>query len=224
MYVLHGVPDWGSQVVHMALAELGVPFRFNVVDSAAGGLTTPAYLALNPFARVPTLETPTGPVFETGAILLVLSERHGALAPPPGAPDRGAFLTWFTFVLNSLHPAAMTQLHPEQVAGAAVQRAVADANHAALLCHLAALEKVAATGVWWLSPDHPSITSLYVAMLLRWIKAFPAYAAHAIAARDYPALHAMARGLQARPALRAVLAAEGLTGPALSDPPCQTAD
>ena len=23
MYVLHGVHDWGSQVIHMALAELG---------------------------------------------------------------------------------------------------------------------------------------------------------------------------------------------------------
>ena len=28
MYTLHGVPDWGSQVIRMALAETGVPFRF----------------------------------------------------------------------------------------------------------------------------------------------------------------------------------------------------
>lgn len=222
IYVLHGVPDWGSQVVHMVLAELGVPFRFQSVYWQAGGLTDPGYLALNPFARVPTLETPEGPVFETGAILLYLAERHPGLAPLPTAPDRGAFLTWFTYVVNSLHPSAMLLLHPERVAGEALEGAVAEATHAALRDQLATLEKVAASGAWWLSPDRPSITSLYIAMLLRWIKAFPAHAAHSIASRDFPALHAMARGLESRPAVRAVLAAEGLSGPAFSDPPCES--
>lgn len=222
MYVLHGVPDWGSQVIHMALAELGVPFRFQVVDWQAGGLTSPDYLALNPFARVPTLETPNGPVFETGAILLYLAEHHPALAPAPGDPDRAAFLTWFIFVVNSLHPAAMALLHPERLGGQAAERMVADVTHAEMLRHLAALENVAASGAWWLSADRPSITSLFVAMLLRWIKAFPAHAAHSIASRDFPALHAMARGLESRPSIRAVLAAEGLGGPAFSDPPCES--
>ena len=224
MYVLHGVPDWGSQVVRMALTEMAVPFRFAEVDHAAGGLTAPDYLALNPFARVPTLETPEGPIFETGAILLALAERHARLAPAPGAPDRGAFLTWFIFVVNSLHPSAMALVYPDRPGGLAAKRTVADTAHAALRGQLAALEAVAAQGLWWLSPDRPSITSLYVAMLLRWIKAFPAYAAHSIASRDYPSLHAMARGLEDRPSLRAALAAEGLSIPAYSDPPCETVD
>lgn len=222
MYELHGVPDWGSQVIHLVLAELGVPFRFQVVDWKAGGLKSPAYLALNPFARVPTLETPDGPVFETGAILLYLAERHPGLAPAPTDPDRAAFLTWFIFVVNSLHPTAMYLLHPEQPGGVAAEAQVAETTHAALQRHLAALEKVAASGAWWLSPTRPSITSLFVIMLLRWVKAFPAHAAHSIASQDFPALHAMARGLESRPAVRAVLAAEGLGGPAFSDPPCES--
>lgn len=224
MYVLHGVHDWGSQVIHMALAELGVPFRFNALDFQSGDLDAPSFRALNPFGRVPVLETPDGAIFETAAILLYLDERHGGLAPKVEDPDRAKFLIWFTFVTNGLHPAAMTLLHPERPGGEAAQRAVADETHGLLLGQLAALEAVAATGPWWLSPDRPSILSLYVVMLLRWIKAFPAYADHSIASQDYPALHRMAKGIETRPAVQQVLAAEGLSGPVFSNPDCETAD
>lgn len=223
MYVLHGVADWGSQVIHMALAELGVAFRFQGLDWQAGDFDAPGFRALNPFGRVPVLETPDGPIFETAAILLYLSERHGALAPLPGDADRAAFLIWFIFVTNSLHPGAMTLLHPERPAGEAHQRTVAEATHAQLCTQLAQLDRVAATGPWWLSPDRPSILSLYLAMLMRWIKAFPAYREHSIASADFPALHALLQGLETRPAIAGVLVAEGIGGPAFSDPPCETA-
>lgn len=222
MYVLHGVADWGSQVVHMALAELGVPFRFQALDHGAGDFDAPAFRAMNPFGRVPVLETPDGPMFETAAILLYLDERHGGLAPRERGADRAKFLIWFIFVTNSLHPTAMTLLHPERPAGEAHQRDVARVAHGALRDQLAALDRVAAEGVWWLSPDRPSILSLYVVMLMRWIKAFPAYADHAIAAQAFPALYRMAQGLELRPAIRAVLEAEGLAGPVFSDPACET--
>jgi glutathione S-transferase len=223
MYILHGIPDWGSQVIRLALEELGVAYRFSEVDWRAGGLTDPAFLALNPFARVPVLETPDGAIFETAAILLYLAERQGQLAPVPGDVDRARFLIWFIFVTNQLHPTAMTLLHPERAGGEAVQRAVADETHRLLRTQLAALDQVAATGAWWLLPDRPSAVSLYILMLLRWIRAFPAYARHSVASADFPALHRMAQGLETRPAVRRVLAAEGISGPSpFSDPPCET--
>jgi glutathione S-transferase len=116
----------------------------------------------------------------------------------------------------------MLLLHPERPAGEAPQRALAEATHELLRSQLAALEGVARGNAWWLSPDRPSVLSLYIVMLLRWIKAFPAYAEHSIASADFPALHAMAKGLEARPTIRAVLTAEGISGPAFSDPPCDT--
>lgn len=223
MLKLHGVADWGSQVIHMALAELKLPFHFESVDWQAGGLKTPAFLALNPFGRVPVLETPEGPIFETAAILLFLSEKHDGLTPKPGAADRGVFLTWFMLVTNSVHPLAMTILHPERPGGDEVAAAVAEVAHAQMREHLELLDGVAQTGVWWLSPDQPSALSLYLVMLMRWIKAFPAYAAHSIPSQDYPALHRMAIGLEARPAIQAVLRAEGLSGAVFSNPACETA-
>lgn len=224
MYVLHGVPDWGSQVIHMALAELAVPFRFNRLDWDAGDFDAPAFRALNPFGRVPVLETPDGPIFETTAILLYLTERHGQLAPAAGAPDRAGFLIWLIFVTNQLHPTAMTMIHPEQPGGEAVQDQVSAETHQRLRAQLAALNNLAETEApWWLSPDRPSATSLFIVMLLRWIKAFPAIAAHSVASQDFPALHRMAAGLENRPAIRATLTAEGIEGPAFSNPPAPAA-
>ena len=66
MYILHGVYDWGSLVVHLALEELGVNYEFKSVDYEKGALASPAYRALNPVGLVPVLETPQGPIFETG--------------------------------------------------------------------------------------------------------------------------------------------------------------
>lgn len=223
MYVLHGVPDWGSQVVRMALAELDQPFDFRPVDVQAGGLADATFLKLNPLGRIPVLETPDGTLFETSAILLYLAERHGQLAPAPGTPGRAAFLVWFIFVTNQLHPTVMTLLHPYRPGGEGAADAVAAVTHARLRDQLAALEAVAAAGHWWLSPDRPSVLSLFVVMLLRWIKAFPARARDSIDAAGYPALHRMAKGIERRPAIVAVLAAEGLAGPVFSDPPCETA-
>ncbi len=222
MYKLHGVFDWGSQVIHLALAELQLPFEFHQVDVEAGGLQASEFLALNPFGRVPVLETPDGPMFETAAILLYLAETHGALAPAPGAPDRAAFLIWFVLVTNTMHPLTLTLLHPERPGGETVAAAVADETHRQLRRHLAVLETVASAGWWWLSPERPSILSLFLVMLLRWIRAFPAYAHHSIVLADYPALHAMAKGLETRPRLVAALQAEGLSGAVYSDPPCET--
>ncbi|QLQ18071.1 MAG: hypothetical protein HZT43_04255 [Exiguobacterium profundum] len=40
MYVLHAVPDWASFCVHATLAEMGVPFRLNLIDAEGAGWMT----------------------------------------------------------------------------------------------------------------------------------------------------------------------------------------
>lgn len=211
MYRLHGVYDWGSLVVHMALEEIGAPFEFVMLDPEQGDLTRPSYLALNPFGLVPVLETPDGPLFETAAILLYLADRYTALAPAPSAPDRGAFLVWLAVVCQQLHPAVLQLIHPERLLGDGARRAVADATHRRLLDICAKLEARAAREDWWLSAARPSILSLYTAMLLRWAQALPPYPEHALVLADYPALLAMIQGLETRATIARVLVREGLT-------------
>jgi glutathione S-transferase len=115
-YRLHYAPDNASLVVRLALEELGQPYDTVLVDRAARGHKAPEYRALNPAGLIPVLETPDGPVFETGAILLWLADRHGALAPAPDSPDRGAFLKWLFFTSNTLHAGLRMRFYPAQYA------------------------------------------------------------------------------------------------------------
>ncbi len=213
-YRLHAVPDWASLAVHLALAEMGQSFE--MVLHAREDLDTPAYRAIHPFGKIPALETPQGPMFETGAILLWLAEVHGTLAPQPGEADRGRFLSWFAFVNNTVHPGMMALVHPHRPAGEAGEALVGPVARDGLRGMYAALDALAATGPWWLSPGRPSVLSLYLAVLLRWTSVFAADPGLNIPVADHPALARMVAGLQARPAVQAALAAEGLAPDALT--------
>jgi glutathione S-transferase len=219
MYVLHGVPDFANLAVHVVLEELGVPYSTDMLDIDAGDLKTPAHLARHPLGLVPVLQTPDGAIFETAAILLWLSEHHGALAPPPGSAERAAFLQWLVFTNNGLHAAAMDLIHPERPAGEGAARAVADIAHDKLRQRLTILDRmVAGTAPSYLSSDTPSVLGHYLGMLMRWIRAFPAYPDHAMPASDFPALLAVIQAHESRPAAIRAARAEGLTARFYSDP------
>lgn len=216
MYRLFGVQDFANLAVHVALEEAGVPYEAVFLDADKGELRSTEHLARQPMGLVPALETPEGPVFETGACLLYLGERHG-LAPAPGAAERGAFLSWFVFVNNGLHTAVMDLIHPYRVSEDHA-RIVAEAARARLLERMAALEAVAQTRPSWLSADRPGVLGIYISMLLRWMQAFPWADDLAISAQDFPALLAIAQACEARPAAQRAGAANGLSGPFFSDP------
>lgn len=216
MYRLFGVQDFANLAVHVALEEAGVPYEAVFLDSEAGELRTPAHLARHPMGLVPALETPDGMMFETGACLLHLGERHG-LAPAPGAAERAAFLSWFVFVNNGIHTAVMDLIHPYRVSEDHA-RAVAEAARARLRERLAVLEVQAAARPGWLHPDQPGVLGIYISMLLRWMRAFPWAGDLAISAQEFPALLAIATACEARPATRAVAAAHGLSGRFFTDP------
>lgn len=216
MYRLYGVQDFANLVVHQALEELGVPYEAVFLDADAGELKSPAHLARHPLGLVPALETPEGTIFETGACLLFLGERHG-LAPAPGTAARGAFLSWFVFVNNGIHTAAMDLIHPYRVSEAHA-RIVSEAARARLVDRLATLDAMAATRPDWLSPEEPGILGLYISMLLRWLRAFPWAPDLAISAHDTPALLAIARACETRPAAIRAAAANGLSGAFFTQP------
>jgi glutathione S-transferase len=218
MYILHGINDWGSQVIHMALGVIGAPFRYQRLDFDAGDMDRPEFRALNPFGRIPVLQTPHGAIYETAAILTYLAEQHQGLAPMPGDAGRAEFLTLFTLTTNSLHPWTMFLVHPYRLGGEQTQAAVSGVMKTMLIDLLAHFDREAAKGHWWLSTARPSILSLYVAMLLRWAQLFAAIAEDNIPADVFPNLQALMRATEDHPAIRAVLTAEGLSGPVFSNP------
>jgi glutathione S-transferase len=226
-YRLHYAPDNASLVVRLALEELGQPYDTVLVDRAERGHKAPEYRALNPAGLIPVLETPDGPVFETGAILLWLGDRHGALAPAPDSPDRGAFLKWLFFTSNTLHAGLRMRFYPAQyAAGDPAAQAVLSAHMKGETArHLSLLEAQAAARPPWLGGTTVSALDLYLACLLRWARLYPAAEDTGWAdPANWPHLRAMAARLESRPATAAAIRAEGLgpapfTAPRHADPP-----
>lgn len=219
MYTLQSIPDFASLIVHLVLEELGQPYSLNTLNFDAGDLDSPAHRAMNPFGKIPALQTPDGPMFETAAITLWLADRHGALAPAPASPDRAGFLSWFFFTNFSLHTGMMTLVHPERAGGAEAAFAVSKATHTRLMEELAILDAMIANhNPHWLSPDQPSILTYHLAVLMRWMKAFAQFPEHAINSTDFPAIHAILRAMESRPAALRAAADEGLTNAFFSNP------
>jgi glutathione S-transferase len=218
MYVLHAVPDFASFVVHVVLEELGAPYRLNLLDFDTGDLDKPEHRAVNPFGKIPAMQTPNGPMFETAAILLYLADTHGALAPAPTAPDRAEFLSWFFRNTYAVHVGAMDLVHPYRLLGEDHAHAVSEVALARLNDELAAFDGLAARNPAWFSPDQPSILTCHLSMLLRWISAFPFVPEHAVHLETFPHLQAIAQAMEQRPAAIRAAAAEGISGTFFSNP------
>jgi glutathione S-transferase len=212
MLVLHYVPDTASLAIRMVLEELEIAHEARLIDRDGGQLASAAYRALQPLGKIPAMETPDGPMFETAAMLLWLSDRHapGRLAPAPDAPERAAFLSWFQFTAFNIHPTLMEIFYPDRVAGETCVPQVLDHASARMRGFLTALEGAAAAGPAWLPATGASLLGYYVAMLMRWLGTLPADHPGRVQSRDYPALHRVLAHLETRPAALSVAADEAL--------------
>jgi glutathione S-transferase len=83
MLTLFYSPGSCALASHIALEEAGADYALRRVDFASAEQTKPGYLAINPKARVPSLQTPRGVVTETPAILAFIAQSfpQAGLAP-----------------------------------------------------------------------------------------------------------------------------------------------
>src|ERR671911_2480213 len=99
-------PDGGRGLardtrVRWALEEVGQPYEVRLVSFRA--MKEPAHLALHPFGQIPTYEEGGLAVFETGAIVLHLAERHAGLLPDD-ADARARAIAWMFAAVNTVEP------------------------------------------------------------------------------------------------------------------------
>lgn len=213
MLTLHYAPDNASVIVRIVLLDMGVPFRAVLVDRRLRQQDSAAFRALNPVGVIPVLETPQGPISETGAILLWLSETYGAMAPAPGEAGRGTFLKWLFFASNTLHADLRMVFYPGHYAPGA-EAALHAAVTARLRRHLALLEALN-----W-APE-PSVLHVYVAVMLRWSALYAPGGAW-FDPGAVPGLMAMAARLETRASVQSAAKAEGLGERPFTRPqPCQ---
>ncbi|MDO6416739.1 glutathione S-transferase family protein [Sphingomonas sp. BIUV-7] len=87
--------------VRWALEEVGRAYDVRLVSFAE--MKQPAHCALHPFGQIPTYEEDGLVLFESGAIVLHLAERHAGLLP--GEPKaRARAIGWMFAALNTLEP------------------------------------------------------------------------------------------------------------------------
>src|SRR5258707_7831883 len=83
------------------LEEVGQPYEVRLVSFAA--MKEPAHRALHPFGQIPTYEEGDLALFESGAIVFHLAERHAGLLPDD-ANARARAITWMFAALNTVEP------------------------------------------------------------------------------------------------------------------------
>ena len=99
-------PDGGQGLardtrVRWALEEVGQPYKVRLLSFRA--MKEPAHLALHPFGKIPTYEEGDLALFETGAIVFHIAERHAGLLPDdPNARARA--ITWMFAAVNTVEP------------------------------------------------------------------------------------------------------------------------
>src|SRR6186997_2146902 len=99
-------PDGGKGLardtrVRWALEEVGLPYEVRLVSFRA--MKEPAHLAVHPFGQIPTYEEGPLALFETGAIVFHIAERHAGLLPQD--PDaRARAITWMFAAVNTIEP------------------------------------------------------------------------------------------------------------------------
>src|SRR3569833_1533145 len=96
-------PDGGKGLardtrVRGAREEAGLTYRARLVSFRA--MKEPAHLALHPFGQIPTYEEGDLAVFETGAIVFQIAERHAGLLPEESGA-RARAVTWMFAALNT---------------------------------------------------------------------------------------------------------------------------
>src|SRR3954464_15589116 len=99
-------PDRGQGLardmrVRWALEEAGQPYDVRLLSFAQ--MKEPAHLALHPFGQIPTYEEGGLALFESGAIVLHIAERHAGLLPDD-AGARARAIAWMFAALNSVEP------------------------------------------------------------------------------------------------------------------------
>lgn len=90
----------------IALEELGLPYTLRVLDLGKLEQKQPWFLAINPNGRIPAIidhDADDFPVFESGAILIYLSEKTGQLMPSD-AKGRSRVLQWLMFQMGGIGP------------------------------------------------------------------------------------------------------------------------
>src|SRR5215813_6192073 len=107
MLTLYFSPGSSSMAAHIALHEVGAEFEAKPVSLADKETHTPAFLAINPEGKVPTLLIDGRVLTEVAGVLFYLAKRfpQAQLLPEGDVEAEAHAVSWMSFVASTIHPA-----------------------------------------------------------------------------------------------------------------------
>jgi glutathione S-transferase len=112
MLKLYGGARSRATIIQWQLEELAIPYEFVMLDMQAGEHRQEAFLAINPFGKVPAIVDGDFKLWESGAILLYLAEKY---SPVKYSPEQWAeFTQWVLFANATLGPGIFVEANREK--------------------------------------------------------------------------------------------------------------
>jgi len=110
MMKLHFAPNSRAGRIVWLLEELELPYELNRMDFHPKDLKSDAHRARHPLGRVPVLTDGDVTIYESGAIVEYILERHknGGLKPAVDAPEYPYYLQWFHYCEGMVMPPVNT--------------------------------------------------------------------------------------------------------------------
>ncbi len=110
--VFYTNPMSRGRIVHWMLEEIGAPYRTELLNFDKNEQQAPAFLAINPMGKVPTIVHRGVVVTEAAAICTYLADAFpkAGLAPAFDDPARGTYLRWMFFGAGCVEPAIMERM------------------------------------------------------------------------------------------------------------------
>ena len=106
MLKVHFVAGTRSGRVVWLLEELGLEYEVNIMPFTKEGLKSPEHRSRHALGRVPVLDDGDISIFESGAIIDYVLERHknGGLKPNSDAPEFPFYLQWYHYCEGMVMP------------------------------------------------------------------------------------------------------------------------
>ena len=200
-YHLYADKNTYAMTTHLLLEELNADYEVTWFDLHKPENYPSEFIELNPNLRVPVLVTANGPVYESAATMMVLSEHHdGRFMPAQGSHQRSMGLQWLFYLMSTFQPEVLIQFHPERYFpnDSKMSDALLSASHRELTLVWEIIENSIETGPYFLGADF-SICDMLFLMQAIWKQSQPANLA------DYPKMLRLMESALQRPAVQKVL-------------------
>ncbi len=102
--------------VALYLEESGLPYEVVPVDTRKGEQHAATYKAINPNAKVPSIDDEGVVVFDSNAILLYLAHKTGKFLPADTPKARAQMFSWLMFIASGIGPYSGQFVHFKNIA------------------------------------------------------------------------------------------------------------